>query len=89
MVELVFSVINSVVSLKLEPQIPKTKARKINVNAIGKPIKITNSMAPSMINPMVALSISGRAFMRSVNHSPPGTRSGWNTARVSQVNATR
>ena len=87
MVELVFSVINSVVSLKLAPQIPKTKARKINVNAIGKPIKITKSMAPSMINPMVALSMFGRADMRSENHSPPGTMSGWNIARKSQVSA--
>ena len=83
MVEFVFSVINSVVSLKLAPQIPKTKARKINVNAIGKPIKITNSMAVSMINPMVALSMFGRADMMSENHSPPGTRSGWNIARLS------
>jgi len=64
---------------------PKTKARKIKVNAIGKPIKITNSMAASMINPMVALSISGRADMRSVNASPPGTRSGLKTARVSHI----
>ena len=85
MVELVFSVINSVVSLKLAPQIPKTKARKINVNAIGKPIKITNSMAASMINPMVGLSRFGRADMMSENHSPPGTRSGWKTARLSQI----
>ncbi len=86
-VELVFSVINRVVSLKFAPQMPKTNARKISVNDIGKPMNITKSIAPSMISPMVGLDRLGFAFIRSVNHSPPGTSSGVKIARISQINA--
>ena len=89
MVEFVFSVISKVVSLKFAPQMPKTKPRKIRVNEIGKPIKITNNIAISMISPMVGLDRLGRAFMRSVNHSPPGTQSGAKIASTSQVSAIR
>ena len=73
MVEFVLSVINNVVSLKFAPQMPKTKAKKISVKEIGKPTKITKSIAPSMIKPMVGLSSPGRADIRSENHAPPGT----------------
>ena len=58
MVEFVFKVIRRPVSLKLSPQIPKPKAKKINVNDIGKPIKITKIIAPNMINPMMGFGTS-------------------------------
>ena len=58
MVELVFKVMRRPVSLKLRPQIPKPKARKINVNDIGKPMKITKIMAPSIIKPIIGFGIS-------------------------------
>ena len=74
--ELVPSVIRKVAKKKLYPQIPKTKAKKINVNEIGKPIKITNNIAPIMIRPIVGLSIDGVAFIISVNQAPPGITSG-------------
>ena len=44
MVEFVFKVIRRPVNLKLRPQMPKPNAKKINVNDIGKPIKITKGM---------------------------------------------
>ena len=86
-VEFVFKVIKSVVSLKFDAQMPKTKAKKINVNEIGKPIKITKIIAANMMNPMVGLERPGRADMISVNHSPPGVASGKKTARTSQIKA--
>ena len=89
MVELVFSVISKVVSLKFAPHIPKTIARKIRVNEIGNPMKITNSIAASMISPIVGFDRLGRIFMMSVNHSPPGTTSGAKIARTSHVSAIR
>ena len=52
-VEFVLSVIKSVVSLKFAPQIPKTKARNIKVKEIGKPMKMTNIIAASIIRPIV------------------------------------
>ena len=75
-VELVFSVIRSVVSLKLDPQMPNTKAKNIKVNEIGKPIKITKIIAASIIKPIVGLERFGRADMMSLNHSPPGVTPG-------------
>ena len=89
MVELVFSVINNVVSLKFAPQMPNTNARKINVKAMGKPIKITKSIAPSIIRPMVGLERLGRALIKSVNQAPPGTMSGAKTANTSQIRRIR
>ena len=83
-VEFVLSVNRSVVGLKFAFQMPKMKARKIKVNEIGNPIKITKSMALSMIKPIVGLDNPGRAFIRSVNQSPPGTRSGTKTARTNK-----
>ena len=75
-VEFVFKVIKSVVSLKFDAQMPKKKAKKINVNEIGKPTKITKIIAANMMNPMVGLERPGRADIISVNHSPPGVASG-------------
>ena len=46
------------------------------MNEIGKPIKITNNIAPIIIRPIVALSSDGLAFIISVNAAPPGTKSG-------------
>ena len=43
--EFVPSVIKKVEKKKLYPQIPKIKAKKISVNEIGNPIKITNNIA--------------------------------------------
>ena len=83
-VELVFSVIKSVVSLKFDPQIPKINAKKISVNEIGKPIKITKIIAANIIKPIIGLDKLGRDDMASVNHSPPGVISGVNTAKTSQ-----
>ena len=76
MVELVLSVIKSVVSLKFAPQIPKTKAKNIKVKDIGKPIKMTNIIAASIIRPIVGFDKPGREDIKSVNHSPPGVISG-------------
>ena len=84
-VEFVFNVINSVVNLKFDPQIPKIKARKIKVNEIGNPMKITKIIAPSMIKPIVGFDRPGRAFIRSVNQSPPGVISGANTAMTNHT----
>ena len=58
MVEFVFKVIRRPVSLKLSPQIPKPNAKKINVNDIGKPIKITKIMVPNMIKPIIGFGTS-------------------------------
>ena len=76
MVELVLSVIKSVVSLKFAPQIPKTKAKNIKVKEIGKPIKMTNIIAANIIRPIVGFDKPGREDIISVNHSPPGVISG-------------
>ena len=86
-VEFVLSVRSNVVNLKLDPQIPKTKARKISVNDIGKPIKITKSIAASIIKPIVGLDSPGFVEMISLNHSPPGVRSGEKTAITTQKSA--
>ena len=88
-VEFVPSVINKVEKKKLYPQMPKMKAKKISVNAIGNPIKITNNIAPIMIRPIVGLSSDGLAFIISVNPAPPGTKSGKKIANTSQVSNTR
>jgi hypothetical protein len=58
MVEFVFKVMRRPVSLKFRPQIPKPKARKINVNDIGKPMKITKIIAPSIIKPIIGFGTS-------------------------------
>ena len=84
MVELVFRVIKSVVSLKFDPQIPKTKARNIKVKEIGKPMKMTNIIAANMIRPIVGFDKPGRDDIMSVNHSPPGVTSGMKTAITNQ-----
>ena len=68
---------------------PKMKAKKISVNAIGNPIKITNNIAPIMIRPIVGLSSDGLAFIISVNAAPPGTKSGKKIANTSQVSDTK
>ena len=86
-VEFVFNVINKVVNLKFDPQIPKIKAKKIKVNEIGKPMKITKIIVPSMIDPIIGFDKLGRAFIRSVNHSPPGVISGAKTAMTTHNNA--
>ena len=76
-------------SKKLYKQIQKTNANKICVNEFGKPIKITNNIAPIMIRPIVGLSIDGVAFIISVNHAPPGITSGKKIANTSHVRAAR
>ena len=86
-VEFVFKVIKSVVSLKFDAQMPKKKAKKINVNEIGKPIKITKIIAANMMKPIVGFERPGRADIISVNHSPPGVASGKKTAITSQIKA--
>ena len=86
-VEFVFRVIKSVVSLKFDAQMPKKKAKKINVKEIGKPTKITKIIAANMMKPIVGLERPGRADMISVNHSPPGVASGKKTAMTSQIKA--
>ena len=60
--------------MKFKPHIPKPKARKISVNEIGKPIKITKIMAPSMINPIIGLGISKKPprSNKEVTHSKIG-----------------
>ena len=87
MVEFVFNVISNVVNLKLDPQIPKTNARNISVNDIGNPIKITKIIAASMIIPIVGLDNPGLVDIMSVNHSPPGVKSGKKTAITNQIRA--
>jgi CheY-specific phosphatase CheX len=87
MVEFVFNVISNVVNLKLEPQIPKTKARNISVNEIGKPIKITKIIAASIIRPIVGFESPGRDDIKSVKASPPGIMSGRKTAITNQTRA--
>ena len=72
MVELVLRVIKRVVNLKFDPQIPNTKAKKINVKEIGNPIKITNSIAPSIIRPMVGFDRLRPSPTNSENQSAIG-----------------
>ena len=87
--EFVFKVISKVVNLKLDPQIPKTNARNISVNEIGNPIKITKIIAANMIIPMVGLDNPGLVDITSVNHSPPGVKSGKKTAIINQKRANK
>ena len=53
---------------------PKPNAKKINVNDIGKPIKITKIMVPNMIKPMTGFGISKNppGSNRAVTHSKIG-----------------
>ena len=67
------SVIRKVASWKFAPQVPKTKPRKTSVNEIGKPTKIENSIAPSMIRPMVGFSSPNPPPKAAMNQSSNGT----------------
>ena len=57
------------------------------VNEIGNPIKITKIITASIIKPIIGLESPGRAFISSVNHSPPGVISGINTAMINHTKA--
>ena len=71
----------------MDPQIPKTKARKMSVNDIGKPINITKIIAANIIRPIVGFESPGRDDIISVKASPPGVMPGRKTAITSQKRA--
>jgi hypothetical protein len=53
-----------------KPQAPKTMPRKISVKEIGKPMKMANSIAPIIRNPMISGATSKKLMTATFRGSP-------------------